>query len=52
MSAAVCVMTGSDDGEPRSEIRIFGTTLDEPKQARAWIAGERKGGTGKRLTLN
>jgi hypothetical protein len=45
MSTAVRVMTGPDDGEPRSEIRTFGTTIDEPKQARAWIAGKREGGT-------
>jgi transposase len=38
---AVCVMTGPANGEPRSEIRSFGTTVGELKQARAWIADER-----------
>jgi len=37
---SVCVMTGLADGEPRSEIRTFGTTVAELKQARDWIAGE------------
>lgn len=34
---AVCVMTGPADGEARSEIRNFGTTVGELKQAREWI---------------
>jgi transposase len=34
---AVCVMTGPADGEARSEIRQFGTTVAELKQAREWI---------------
>ena len=37
---AVCVMTGPADGEPRSEIRTFGTTVAELKQARTWITSE------------
>jgi len=37
---AVCVMTGPANGEARSEIRNFGTTVAELKQARAWITGE------------
>jgi transposase len=37
---AVCVMTGPANGEARSEIRNFGTTVGELKQARAWITGE------------
>ena len=36
----VCVMTGPANGEARSEIRTFGTTVGELKQARAWITGE------------
>src|SRR5437879_5260672 len=35
---AVCVMTGPANGEARSEIRNFGTTVAELKQARTWIA--------------
>jgi transposase len=34
---AVCVMTGPANGEARSEIRNFGTTVAELKQARTWI---------------
>ncbi len=30
---AVCGMTGPADGEPRSEIRTFGSTVAELKQA-------------------
>lgn len=37
---AVCVMTGPANGEARSEIRNFGTTVAELKQAREWITGE------------
>ena len=37
---AVCVMTGPANGEARFEIRNFGTTVAELKQARAWITGE------------
>ncbi len=37
---AVCVMTGPANGEARSEIRSFGTTVGELKQARAWITAE------------
>lgn len=33
-------MTGPANGEARSEIRNFGTTVAELKQARAWITGE------------
>ncbi len=36
----VCVMTGPANGEPRSEIRTFGTTVAELQQATAWITGE------------
>jgi transposase len=38
-SLAICVMTGPADGEARSEIRSFGTTVAELKQAREWITG-------------
>jgi len=34
---AICIMTGPADGEARSEIRNFGTTVAELKQAREWI---------------
>ena len=34
---AVCVMTGPAEGEARSEIRQFGTTVADLKQAREWI---------------
>ena len=37
---AVCVMTGPANGEARFEIRNFGTTVGELKQARAWITSE------------
>jgi transposase len=37
-SLSICVMTGPADGEARSEIRQFGTTVAELKQAREWIA--------------
>jgi transposase len=37
---AVCVMTGPANGEARSEIRTFGTTVAELKQARAWITAQ------------
>src|SRR5207248_6075483 len=37
---AVCVMTGPANGEPRSEVRTFGTTVAELQQARAWITGD------------
>lgn len=33
----VCVMTGPADGEARSEIRNFGTTVPELQNARGWI---------------
>ncbi|HEY6341620.1 MAG TPA: hypothetical protein VIY49_09020 [Bryobacteraceae bacterium] len=33
----VCVMTGPADGEARSEIRDFGTTVAELQNARGWI---------------
>jgi transposase len=36
----VCVMTGPANGEARSEIRTFGTTVGELKLARAWITAE------------
>jgi transposase len=37
-SLSICVMTGPADGEARSEIRQFGTTVVELKLAREWIA--------------
>jgi transposase len=37
----VCVMAGPANGEARSEIRTFGTTVAELKQAREWITAER-----------
>jgi transposase len=33
----VCVMTGPADGEARSEVRTFGTTVGDLKLARTWI---------------
>jgi transposase len=35
--AVGCTMTGPADGEARSEIRNFGTTVADLKQAREWI---------------
>ena len=37
---AVCVMTGPANGEARSEIRQFGTTVGELKKLLAWIRQE------------
>jgi transposase len=37
---AVCVMTGPANGEARSEVRLFGTTVAELQQARSWMVGE------------
>jgi transposase len=37
---AVCVMTGPANGEARSELRLFGTTVAELQQARTWMVGE------------
>jgi hypothetical protein len=37
---AVCVMTGPANGEARSEIRQFGTTVGELKQLLEWIKQE------------
>ena len=37
---AVCVMTGPANGEARSEVRLFGTTVAELQQARTWMVGE------------
>ena len=37
----ICVMIGPADGEARSEIRSFGTTVGDLKQAREWISAER-----------
>lgn len=37
---AICVMTGPANGEARSEIRQFGTTVPELKTAREWILAE------------
>ena len=37
---AVCVMTGPANGEARSEIRQFGTTVTELKRMREWITAE------------
>jgi transposase len=37
---AICVMTGPANGEARSEIRQFGTTVPELKRAREWIVSE------------
>jgi transposase len=33
----VCVMAGPADGEARSEVRTFGTTVSELRLARTWI---------------
>lgn len=37
---AICVMTGPANGEARSEIRQFGTTVPELKRALEWIVSE------------
>jgi transposase len=37
---AVCVMTGSADGEARHEVRTFGTTVEQLKQLREWFQRE------------
>jgi hypothetical protein len=37
---AVCVMTGPANGEARSEIRQFGTTVPDLLQLRDWIEAE------------
>ena len=37
---AVCVMTGPANGEARSEIRQFGTTVPDVLQLRDWIEAE------------
>ena len=37
---AVCVMTGPANGEARSEIRQFGTTVSELKRLREWLSAE------------
>jgi hypothetical protein len=36
----VCVMTGSLDAEPKTEIRKFGTIVAELELLRDWLVGE------------
>lgn len=35
-----CVMVGPADGEPRTEIRAFGTTVSELERLRTWLQSE------------
>jgi len=35
-----CVMVGPADGEPRAEIRAFGTTVSELERLRVWLQSE------------
>ncbi len=35
-----CVMTGPADGEPKTELRRFGTTVSELEHLRSWLQSE------------